>query len=173
MKIVRVLSIIVGIIILLAAISFGILRWYTSPKIPSLKSDVPIEYKVGWWAYQEAVKLDELDSKIVFDNLSLFNSTSIIEFKLKGTLIYKNSWRPYIKSVHISEHWESTSSQYRVGNILITPIVAVKDDDSYDGTPIHFHIVVQDYLKSGGWGKSIFKVESQGKKSEVILFQNK
>ncbi len=128
MKIVRILFI---IIILLATIAFGTLWWYTSPKIPRLKSDVPIEYRIGWWAYQEAVKLDELDSNIVFGNLSLFNSTSIVEFKLKGTLIYKNSWRPYIKSVHITERWVSTSKQYRVGNIFITPIIAVKNDDTY------------------------------------------
>ena len=173
-KIFKIAGIVVGALILLALMAYGILWWAVTPKIPSPKSDVPIEYKIAWWAYQEAVLLDSLDAKVTFDGLNLFNGTAVVEYRLKGNVSYKSSWRPYIKAVNISERWEGVNENSdRLGSIVVTPIVAVENDEGYSGESIDFDIVVQDYLDSGGWGANIYQIQSLNKKVEIELVQRK
>lgn len=50
-KIFKIVGIVVGILIVLALMAYGVLWWVLAPKIPKPKSDVPIEYKIDWWAY--------------------------------------------------------------------------------------------------------------------------
>ena len=173
-KMLKIIGIIIGSIVTLAVVGYSLLWWYLSPKIPKPVSDVPIEYKIDWWAYQERLTLKELKTKVVFDGLNLFNGTSVVEYNLTGSVSYKNNWRPYIKSVHISERWEPTNeNSNRVATIAITPIVAVERDESYTGTAIEFDLSIQDYLKSGGWGVNLYKVSSMNRKAEIKLVQRK
>lgn len=173
-KILKISGIVVGAIILLALIGYGLLRWYLSPKIPNPKSDVPIEHKIDWWAYQEALTLDSFETKVIYDGLNLFNGTSVVEYNIRGSISYKNNWRPYIRSVHISERWEGINrSNKRVGTIVVTPIIAVKNDELYTGEPIEFDLSVQDYLYSGGWGVNLYKVCSMDKQAEIELIHRK
>lgn len=85
-----------------------------------------------------------------------------------------NNWRPYIRAVNISERWEGVNeNSARIGSIVVTPIVAVKNDDGYTGESIDFDITIQDYLESGGWGVNIYKIRSINKEAEIELVQRK
>ncbi len=173
-KIFKIVGIVAGVLSVLALMAYGVLWWVLTPKIPKPKSDVPIEYKIDWWAYQEAVSLASLEATVIFDGLNLFNGTAVVEYRLKGTVSNNNNWRPYIRAVNISERWEGMNeSSARIGSIVITPIVAVKNDEGYAGESIDFDIKIQDYLESGGWGVNIYKIRSINKEATIELVQRK
>lgn len=145
-------------------------------KLPKLRSDVPIEHKIGWYSSsQNGLSVRNLEAQIVFDKLNLFNSTAVVEYRMEGTLTNRPQRRPYIKSVHISERWESPldGSQPPTATVIVTPIVTTKTDESYKGEVIRFNIKVQDYLKSGGWGLNQYLISSQTQEARVELYQRK
>lgn len=172
-KPVKIIVIIFGLISLLVSIGYGVLVWALSPRIPKPVSDVPIEYKIGWWARQDGLKVTSLETKIISDNLNLFNGIALVEYKLGGTIQYQAHWRPYINSVHISERWLQNSVSDHKGLIEITPLVGTKEDENYAGDSIPFDIKVQDYLKTGGWGRNHYLVRSQNKEAVIVLHQSK
>ncbi len=143
--------------------------------LPKPKSDVPIEYKIGWWAYQGGLSVETIETNTIYDQLNLFNNTAIVEYKLTGTISYKPRWKPYIKKVHISEYRESPQSnpQPPTATIIITPIVGTQSDDSYNGETITFNVKIQDYLQSGNWGINQYLIRSQNQTSELELKQRK
>lgn len=49
----------------------------------------------------------------------------------------------------------------------------MKSDEGYTGESIDFDITIQDYLKAGGWGVSIYKISSINKEAEIELVQRK
>ncbi len=145
-------------------------------KLPKPKSDVPIEYKVGWWASQAGLSVNTLETNVLYDQLNLFNNTAVVEYKITGTVTNKPRWKPYIKKVHISEQRHQISENALIpttATIIVTPIVGTKKDDSYNGETITFNVKVQDYLQSGGWGMNKYTVRSQNKKNLLELEQRK
>ncbi|MFC1751103.1 hypothetical protein ACFL2V_20130 [Pseudomonadota bacterium] len=162
-------------LIVIGMIAMGLYGCALSPKVPKPKSDVPVEYKIGSWPYQENLSVHSLNTSVIFEGLTLFNNTAVVQYEIEGWVSYGKGWRPYIKFVHISERWESISSRSdkNAGNILVTPVVGVKEDKSYDGKGIRFKVSVQDYLKSGGWGLNQYNVESGGRNGKIELFQRK
>ena len=163
----------ITVIVLILVGYFG-WRWHLLAKIPRPRSDVPIEYKIGWWPHQHVINLNGLETRIIFDRLTLLNSTSVVEYRLTGKLTYREQQRPYIKSVHISERWERVDmEQGNVAAITVTPVVAIREDKSYSGEPVEFDLAVQDYLQSGGWGENHYQVSSFGRHAEIVLWQRK
>jgi hypothetical protein len=76
--------------------------------------------------------------------------------------------------VNIRECWESINEKkYRLCSIVVTPIVAVKNDERYTRTPIEFDISVQDYLESGNWRVNLYKISSINRNDEMELVQGK
>ncbi len=173
----------IGLIGLLTAITYiSLTKPAKAPKdpkgakLPRLRSDVPIEHKIGWWSSsQNGLSVRNLETNIIFDKLNLFNNTAVIEYKIRGTITNRPQRRPYIKSVHISERWESPyeSNTTPTATIIVTPIVTTKTDESYKGEVIKFNIKVQDYLKSGDWGVNQYFVASQTQENRIELYQRK
>ncbi len=171
-------KIILGIICslaLLAIVGLLILSSYISPDIPSPKSDVPITYKIGWGNNGEEFIIESIKAEVLYPHLTLTNSKALVEYTVKGSFSYKGSWKPYVKSVHVSERWiaEPQNFEDNFGEIEIVPLVGVKSDDNYDGEQISFSVTVQDYLYTGGWGTNTYTVRSQDKVDTIILHQRK
>jgi hypothetical protein len=158
-----------------ALLAFYILVKSVGPNIPKPVSDVPIEYKIGWWSAQEGLVIEKLETVVIFDELNLFNSKALVEYSISGHITYKNGWRPNIKSVYLSERWLSPAKDVKtpIGDIQIIPIVELNSDANYMGEKVNFSIKVQDYLSAGDWGNNIFKVTSLSQQNVIELNQEK
>lgn len=174
-KPIKITLYIIGVIGFLVAAVYFILIETVEPDLPNPKSDVPIEYKIGWWSNQKGLSVQTLETNVIFDQLNLFNSTALVEYRIQGTITNTQKWRPYIRAVHLSERWVSTPENFKIptATIVLTPIVASKSDESYNGETIKFNIKIQDYLKSGGWGNNQYFVTSQTQESKIELHQRK
>jgi hypothetical protein len=135
---------------------------------------VPIIHKVGFWGYQEHVEVKSLTAKVIYDDLNLFNSTSVIAYKLQGELQFREGGRPYIEKVQVSERVSSVGdkSPFLI-DVNLVPVVAIESDETYDGSVVGFNIEIQDYLQSGGWGKNEIIASSMGLSSQVEVWQRK
>lgn len=142
---------------------------------PKPTSDVPIEYKIKELSYNEALDVTELKASFVFDRINILSFKAVVQYEIKGTFAYKKGWRPYIRAVHISERWKTLPKNFeqKIGDIVLTPIVSVSEDKTYEGERLDFTVKIQDYLYSGGWGETLYIVRSQDKKSEITLNQIK
>ena len=174
-KSVKITLIIISILILITGVAYFVLVQSLEPDIPKPHSDVKVEYKIGWWAYQEALNVKDLNTEILYDRLNLFNSKALVQYTVSGSLMYKKGWRPYIKSAFISERWVSQPENFKgnYADIRVIPIVGVNEDDNYSGEILEFKINIQDYLNSGGWGKNTYKISSQSHEAIIELQQSK
>ena len=137
----EILKIIFGIILLIILTLGGIYLYLidfgrkgilsNEPRKP--KIEIPITYNVSWWSYQEDLTIENLKIDIVESKLNLFNSKSLISYKIKGEIKYDGHWKPYIKEVHISERINKDSLQSINRIIELTPIVKVENDKSANG----------------------------------------
>ena len=170
---------IVLIVLVILACSAGIFFWVliksVEPEIPEPISDVPVTYKIGWWSYQNQIKVESLQTELIYEKLNLFNSKAVIQYTIDGSISYKNGWRPYIKSVFISERWSAPPVNFEgnLADISVMPIVGVERDDEYKGEEIRYSINVQDYLSSGGWGMNRYKIQSQLEEALIEIRQGK
>ena len=125
----------------------------TEPRNPK----VEITHSIGWWSKQEALNVDTFEIKIIDSKLNLFNSKSLINYRIKGNLSYKKGWRPYIKEIHLSERFLNQSND-SINNpdamIEITPVISAKDDESYNGEKIEFDITNEKKMNSFHWGNN-------------------
>lgn len=145
------------------------------PEIPKPKSDVPITYKIGWWNYQKGLAVQSLTTEKIYASLNLMNAKAVIQYNIKGKLTHEKGWRPYIKSVFLSERWLKNPENFNgnTAEILIKPIVGIKKDELYNGKVVSFDIKVQDYLHSGGWGTNTYIIKAQNQQSVITLQQRK
>lgn len=163
-----------ALILITVVISGFIFLIYKGSHPPKPKSDVPIIYKIGAWPYQETLTVTDLKGRIISKKLNIFNGTAVVEYEISGHLKYKKPWKPFIKEVNVNEQWVEVTGKERVrGVINITPIVAVKNADNYNGEELPFTVKVQDYLNTGNWGSNMYTIRSFDKMAEIELFQNK
>ena len=162
-------------LIFAAAIAFYILVKSVEPNIPEPISDVPIEYKIGWWSAQKGLVIEKIETEVLFKGLNLFNSKALVEYTISGHITYSNGWKPHIKSVYLSERWLPPSEDVKIptGDIQIIPIVASNKDENYMGEKVNFSIKIQDYLNTGGWGNNVYKVTSLSQENVIELKQRK
>lgn len=59
----------------------------TEPRKPKL--EIPVTYNIGWWSDQKALIVDSLQIDILESKLNLFNSKSLISYKVGGQLKYE------------------------------------------------------------------------------------
>jgi hypothetical protein len=174
-KIISIVLIVAGSVILVTGLFFFISKKTLKAGIPKPVSDVKIVYKIGWWAYQDALRVEKLETKIIYGKLNLFNSRSLVEYAISGKLQYRKGWKPYISSVCISERWMPSlkgPSGYR-GEVRLIPIVGIKKEKNYNEEKVDFSVKVQDYLHSGGWGKNTYYITSQKEKKIIEVEQLK
>jgi len=169
----------------------------TEPREP--KYEIPITYNIGWWSYQEALLIDTIEVKLIDSRLNLFNSYSLINYRIKGRLILdKNDWEPYIDKIHICERVIKTDTidtdssnvmtftlnkdTVQIGEVNInpeaiiefTPIIKVKDRNTYEaGQIIEFDITNEHKIQSLDWGNNYLLIKCGQFDYPLVLQQRK
>jgi len=145
-----------------------------SHHVPRPKSDVDFTYKIGWWPYQDGLTVQTLSTEVVDSTLNLFNSTTLIRIKIKGSIQYRNRWEPKIEKVHIAEEvvvgGNFTNS---LATIRLQPIIGVKENDNYAGDPMPYDLTQELHIHSMGWGSNTFHIICAGITNKVNLMQMK
>jgi len=170
-----------GIIIIILALAYYFLlpkllfyNLSTEPRNP--KIEIMETHSIGWWSNQEALTVDTFEVEIIESKLNLFNSKSLISYRLKGNLTYKKGWRPFIKEIHISERFlthSNDSIDYPDAIIEITPIIGAKDDESYNGEKIDFDVTNEKIINSFHWGNNRLRFKCLEKINDIVLAQRK
>jgi len=135
------------------------------PKNPKL--EIPVTYNIGWWSEQKTLNVDSLKIDIVESRLSLFNSKSLIAYKVSGHLKYTGHWQPLIKEVHISERLNLDSTFQCDRIIEITPVISVKENKKVNGGTDKFEFKNEHIVSSNHWGINRIKFIC-GKKEKTI-----
>jgi len=120
------------------------------PRNPRL--EIPVTYNIGWWSDQKALYIDSLKIDIIESKLNLFNSKSLVEYKVFGHLKYEGHWRPIIKEVHISERINRDTTLHCDRIIEITPVIIDKESNNVQGRTDKFEFKNEHTITSNHWG---------------------
>jgi len=143
----------------------------TGPRSP--KNEIPITYNIGWWDYQNDLIINEFNINIVESKLSLFNSKSLISYKIVGKINYSGKWKPNINLIHISERINKDTTQNYQIIIEITPIVNITKDEKLNGGIENFEIINEHIIQSVNWGENRIKFVCENKDTIIMLAQRK
>ena len=161
------------------------------PRVHRPRSDVPVIANIGFWPGQEHLRIDDLTVTVVDAPLNLFNSKALVRFRIKGSIANTNDWRPYIKKVQISQRAATTQSiatvlttqphgglllaprDLKYGDLLLVPIVDVRQDSKYTGEEVSFDIKVEQLIETLRWGSNRYVVVAGDKQTEFTLDQSK
>ena len=167
---------------------------FSKYQVRKAKYEVPIRYHIGWWLHQNALYIDSFEVKIVESKLNLFNSQSLISYRIKGRLIFPNNNRePYIDEIHISERivkpdsskvkkFDLNKNTAPIGEvhfnpeaiIEITPIVKVRENKSYQaGQVIEFDFTNEHKIESMDWGNNDLQITCGQFTYPLVLQQRK
>ena len=138
---------------------------FPEPRRPKL--EIPIIYNVGWWSSQKALSIDSLNVEIVESKLNLFNSKSLISYKVSGQLNYEGYWQPQIKEIHISERLNYDTTLHCDRIIEITPIIKGKENKNVNGGSDKFEFKNEHTITSNHWGINRIKFVC-GQKEQII-----
>ena len=120
------------------------------PRMPKL--EIPVTYNIGWWTDQKALNVDSLKIDIVESRLNLFNSKSLISYKVIGHLEFKGHWQPLIKEVHISEHINLDTTLHCDRIIEIAPVIKVSENNKVNGGIDKFEFKNEHIITSNHYG---------------------
>ncbi|MBK7030028.1 MAG: hypothetical protein IPH45_12810 [Bacteroidales bacterium] len=140
----------------------------TEPRKPVI--EVPVTYNIGWWNDQKAFKVDSLKIDIVESRLNLFNSKSLISYKVIGHLENKGY---FINEVHISEriNLDTTLNCDRV--VEITPVIKDKRITKVNNETNKFEFKNEHIINSNHWGINRIKFICGLKEQTIELHQIK
>ena len=138
------------------------------PRNPRL--EIPVTYNIGWWSDQKALSIDSLKIDIVESQLSLFNSKSLVEYKVFGHLKYEGQWQPIIKEVHISERINLDTTLHCERIIEITPVIMNKENSKVHVATNKFEFKNEHTITSNQWGINRIKFIC-GQMEETIEIQ--
>ncbi len=144
---------------------------FQGPRKP--KVEIPITYNIGWWANQKDLTIDTLEIQTVESKLNLFNSKSLISYKVAGQLTYEGHWQPKIKEVHISERINLDTLLNCDRIIEITPIVEVEENLKKNGKKNKFEFKNEHIITSNHWGINRIKFVCGNKEQTIELQQRK
>ncbi len=185
--IIWIFSVILLITIIIIAFGERMANYYFDKKFHPRepKNEFEVTYNLGWWSYQESMRIDSFKVELIDSRLNLFNSFSLIRYTIYGQLSKSDNWRPYVDKVHISERFirkfdrelhtyldiDTVNTPEAI--IEITPIVNVKDDSGYKGEKIPFEITNELKIGSFHWGNNWLRLQCDTIKRDVILRQRK
>ena len=144
-----------------------------SPRVQRPRSDVPVVDSIGWWPHQEVLCIDDLAVTVVDAPLNLFNNEALVRFQIKGRIAFRTGWRPYINKVQLSQRLSSASSTRPYGDLLLVPVVGVREDSKYTGDDVQFDVTVERLIESLDWGSNRYVVVAGSRRAEFILQQRK
>lgn len=177
----KILACILMILLILLIVSYlvatrfgkkGVLEHNIRP----LKSEVPVTFSIGWWAYQEGLSIDDFQVEIVENRTNLFNSKSIISYQISGNIKYKGIWQPKIAEVHISERLNRDTADGYSRIIELTPVVIVEKNLNNKGEEEKiqpFSFTNEYIINSLHWGENKIKLVCGEKEQMLALWQRK
>lgn len=137
----------------------------TTPRKPKL--ELPVTYNIGWWSGQKALTVDSLHIDIIESKLNLFNSKSLISYRVSGKLNYEGHWQPIIEEVHISERLNLDTTLRCDRIIEITPVIEDKENKNANGGSDKFEFRNEHTITSNHWGINRIKFIC-GQKEQII-----
>jgi hypothetical protein len=156
---------------ILYSTNFGRGILFSGPRDPKIQ--VPVTYNLGWWTDQKAITIDSIKIDIVESKLSMFNSKTLISYKVTGQLTYEGHWRPVIEEVHISERINQDTTLPFDRIIEITPVVHDKEDKKSSGGSDKFEFKNEHIINSNHWGLNTIKFTCGQKEQTIVLRQTK
>jgi hypothetical protein len=141
------------------------------PRQPKL--EIPVTYNIGWWSNQKDLSIESLNIEIVESKLNLFNSKSLISYRISGKLTYDKFWRTFIDEVHISERINNDSS-LNCGRIIeITPVLNNQENKKPKRVSEKFEFKNEHTITSNRWGINRIKIICGDKEQTIELHQYK
>jgi hypothetical protein len=149
------------------------------------KNQIEETYQIGWWGYQDSMKINCFRVEIIESNLNLFNNYSLVRYTVQGEMKWKNGWKPYIENVHISERFirkynrelnpfqEKDTVKTPEAIFEITPIVKTKEDKKYKAETIKFEFTNELKIQSFHWGNNTIRLQCDSLKTDIMLKQTK
>ena len=135
---------------------------------------VPITRTIGWWDYQDALRITSLDVELVDGQVGLLKGTAVIRLRIHGSLIAtRPGWRPRISKVHISQRFVRAANGEQSGEIELTPVVEVMEDAGYSGEPQSMDLKVDEDVNTYRWGQNRYIVRCGTIERELQLFRGK
>ena len=137
------------------------------------RHEIPVTYNIGWWSNQKALTIDSLTIDILESRLSLFNSKSLIAYKVFGHLKYTGHWQPLIEEVHVSERINRDTTLHCDRIIEITPVIKVKENNKVTRGTDKFAFKNEHIITSNHWGINRIKFICGQKEKTIELRQVK
>lgn len=125
------------------------------------KLELPVTYNIGWWSGQKALTVDSLHIDIIESKLNLFNSKSLISYRVSGKLNYEGHWQPIIEEVHISERLNLDTT------LRCDRIIEDKENKNANGGSDKFEFRNEHTITSNHWGINRIKFIC-GQKEQII-----
>nr|WP_321411237.1 hypothetical protein [uncultured Carboxylicivirga sp.] len=156
---------------------------FAEPRNP--KIEIKETYQIGWWSYQESLRIDSFKVELVESKLNLFNNKSLVKYTVKGIISHEGHWKPFIENVHVSQrlirkynrelhpYLDTDTVQIPEAIIEITPIIKVTNDKTYNGEELKFEFSNEIKLESFHWGNNWVRFLCNGINQDLILQQRK
>lgn len=132
-------------------------RWAVTPR--KARTEIPVNYRVGWWPAQFCLSVDSFQVEIVESNLGFMNSESLFAYTVYGRLI--NPPRSFaeltIKEVHLSDRINRDTAQHYDRIIEITPIVQMDVNEGAAIAEKQFSFRNELNITSMFWGGNSIK----------------
>ena len=147
---------------------------------PWASSDVATTDKIGWYCYQDDIKITGFTVETVGNTrFGLFGSgKGLARMHIVGTLQDDSGLPPYISKVQLSEAFDSPTAKAGelVANVIVTPVA-----DEHDGPPpynrhvgpVPFDVKVERVLETYQWGPNTFRFFCGKFEKDVTLQQSK
>lgn len=149
------------------------------------KNQIEETYKIGWWGYQDSLKINFFRVEVIESNLNMFNTYSLVKYTVQGEMKWKNGWKPFIENVHISERFirkfrrginsflNKDTLKTPAAIFEITPIVNTRKDKDYKAETIKFEFTNELKIQSFHWGNNLIRLQCDSLKTDIILKQTK
>lgn len=162
--------------LVIAVLILGFVPYTSQDGAQAGTDNVAVTYQVGWWAYQENLKINAIEVELAGDkSLSLMNNKTNAKIIIRGVVSgLEGNWRPTIARIHASERFTpSAESKERVSRIELTPIVEVVKDSSYKGSDVPFEISFTHPVNTFRWGNNDMVFVSGNQEKKIVLLQRK
>jgi hypothetical protein len=134
-----------------------------------------ITYGVGAWPYQSGLVVKDMRVEVGTPHLNLFNDAATVTVRISGTAqVPKGGWRPEVLRVHVSERFVPAAiAPNRTVEVEVTPIIDVKEDDSYKGGALPYALSFGYTLHAYDWGINHYRFVVLGKEQRFDLLHPK
>lgn len=166
-----------SILIVLAALAslcllgLLLLGWILTPSVQRPHSDVAISCELGSWPYQDGLTVSKLSAEAVEPKLNLFNNRFLIRYRVTGTISSRSGWMARIAKAQVTARLVSRDP--RVADVLVVPIVEVREDSRYSQQQVPFDIKLEQVIQTMDWGRNQYDIHCLGQTAVVSVQQMK